>query len=303
MRFAYRMILAVAALAALGSALPAAAQQFDTPVVRYIENSRASITLEVEAGASGAPAGFVVEWMNKSDYDALGGNWPADEYDPRIVYCQFNGVPTWNVSSGNYLLGPGDRVQVELGDIFDETGLYANYYDELSDASAYVVRVHAEGNLDNLESGRSATLEASTRPAAQNCTYTIGYWKTHPGAWPDSSLTLGTVTYTKTELLSILNQPAGGNGLISLCHQLIGAKLSIANGADPTPVAAAIAEADALIGGLVCPPVGGGSLNPGDTSGISQILDAYNNGNLGVPHCGEVPAQVKTWGSLKAGYR
>lgn len=32
-----------------------------------------------------------------------------------------------------------------------------------------------------------------------------GYWKNHPEAWPVSSLKLGTVSYTKTQLLQILN--------------------------------------------------------------------------------------------------
>jgi hypothetical protein len=309
MRFAYRMFLAALVLAALGSAIPAAAQKLDTPVVRLVENSHSSITVEVEAGPSGAPAGFVVEWMKKSDYDALGGNWPADAYDARVVYCSFYGQPTWNVSTGSYLLGPGETVQVELGDIFDETGIYANYYDELIDMQnysapqAYVLRVHAETDGYADESDRSPTLEASTKPAAENCTFTIGYWKTHPEVWPVAGLTLGSVAYTAAELLSILNQPSGGNGLIILAHQLIAAKLNIAAGADPTPVSATIAAADAQIGALVVPPVGAGFLTPASTSGNATILDNYNNGNLGVPHCGQVPAQVKTWGSVKAGYR
>jgi hypothetical protein len=247
--------------------------------------------------------------MKKSDYDALGGNWPADENDYRVVYCLFDGVPTWNVSTGSYQLAPAARVQVEVGDIFDETGVYANYYDELIDpqnyasSQAYVIRVHAEGTAEQAESDRSATFEASTKPAAQNCTFTIGYWKNHPETWPVGSLTLGTVNYTAAELLSILNQSSGGNGLVVLCHQLIAAKLNIAGGADPTPVSATIAAADAQIGALVCPPVGAGFLSTASVTANATTLDDYNNGNLGVPHCGEVPAQVQTWGQIKAGYR
>ena len=311
MRLAYRMILAVLVLSALGSALPAAAQQLDTPAVRYVENSHSSITLEVEAGASGAPAGFVVEWMKKSDYDALGGNWPADEYDSRVVYCLFSGVPTWNVSTGSYVLGSRGVVQVEVGDIFDETGVYANYYDELVDpqdyaaAQAYVVRVHAEGTADHPESDRSATLEASTQPAAQNCTFTLGYWKNHPDAWPVGSLTVGCQSYTKAELISILSQPAGGNGALILGHQLIAAMVNVANGANPSAVASQISSGNAklwALGGKL-PPIGAASMPSSDASPESPTLDSYNNGLIGPGHCGEVPAQVKTWGSLKAGYR
>jgi hypothetical protein len=302
MRFVYGIALAVMAVAALGSVMPAAAQNvLDTPTMRFVENSRASVTPEVEAGQSGAPAGFVVEWMKKSDFDAIGG-WPADENDYRIVYCQFYGTPTWNVSTGSYILGPGGKVQVEVGDIFDETGLYANYDGELNDATAYVVRVHAEATADAAESPQSADLEASTKPASQNCTFTIGYWKNHPEAWPVGSLFLGNTSYTQAELLQILNTPAGGNGLLILAHQLIAAKLNIAGGADPTPVASDIANADALIGNLVVPPIGSDFLAASSVTAISDDLDSYNNGNLGVPHCGEVKTKTATWGSVKGMY-
>ena len=69
-----------------------------------------------------------------------------------------------------------------------------------------------------------------------NCTYTLGYWKNHPEAWPVTSLTLGTVSYNQAELLSILNQSAGGNGLVTLAHQLITTLLNQAQGADVSAV-------------------------------------------------------------------
>jgi hypothetical protein len=120
------------------------------------------------------------------------------------------------------------------------------------------------------------------------CTRTQGYWKNHAEAWPVTSLTLGTVTYSQANLLSILTQPVEANGLVSLSHQLIAAKLNVEAGASaPASVAAAIAAADALIGGLVVPPVGGGSLSPSSTSKLTGILDEYNNGLAagGPAHC------------------
>ena len=45
-------------------------------------------------------------------------------------------------------------------------------------------------------------------------------------------LTLGTVTYSQAQLLAIFNTPVRGNGLISLAHQLIAAKLNILAGAN-----------------------------------------------------------------------
>jgi len=100
-----------------------------------------------------------------------------------------------------------------------------------------------------------------------------------------SSLSLGTVTYTQSQLLQILNQPAQGNGLVILAHQLIAAKLNIAHGADPADVAQAIADADAMIGSLVVPPIGSGYLPPSQTSDLTETLTEYNEGTIGPGHC------------------
>ena len=93
-----------------------------------------------------------------------------------------------------------------------------------------------------------------------------------------AGLSLGNRVYSATELLSILQQnPVAGNGLIALAHQLVSAKLNIANGADGSTIAATIAAADALIGSQVVPPVGGGSLAPSQTGSLTQSLDAFNS--------------------------
>ena len=132
-------------------------------------------------------------------------------------------------------------------------------------------------------------------PSSSVCVRTQGFWKTHggnfpprnphPNAWPVSSLTLGTQSYTQAQLLAIFNTPVEGNGLISLAHQLIAAKLNIANGANATTVAATITAADALIDGLVIPPIGSAFLPTSATSALTSTLDDYNNGLLGPAHC------------------
>jgi len=129
------------------------------------------------------------------------------------------------------------------------------------------------------------------------CTLTQGFWKTHTGlgpqadAWPalpGGTMTLGTVNYTKAQLISILNTPPKGNGLISLAHQLIAANLNILNGADPTAISATITAANTLIGALVVPPVGSGSLAPSAVSALIQALEQYNEGVTGPGHCDEL---------------
>ena len=117
------------------------------------------------------------------------------------------------------------------------------------------------------------------------CTLTQGFWKTHQNAWPLAALSLGTVNYTQSQLLSILNQPVNGNGLISLAYQLIATKLNIANGADGTVIAATVSAADALIGSLVVPPVGSDSLASSITDPVKNPLQDYNEGVTGPGHC------------------
>jgi len=125
---------------------------------------------------------------------------------------------------------------------------------------------------------------ASSSPS--EATLTQGYWKSHPEAWPVTSLTLGAVSYTHTQLLQILHTPVSGNGLIALAHQLIAAKLNVASGANPSAISSTIVAADALIGSLVVPPVGTGFLKPSVTSAHVRTLDDWNNGVIGPGHCG-----------------
>lgn len=113
----------------------------------------------------------------------------------------------------------------------------------------------------------------------ERCTWGLGYWKNHPEAWPVDTLTLGSLTYSQAQLLDILHQPVNGNGLVSLGHQLVAAKLNLAEGAhDVTD--GAIAGADDLVGALVIPPIGSGSLATSETSDISTVLDQFNKGRL-----------------------
>ena len=106
-------------------------------------------------------------------------------------------------------------------------------------------------------------------------------------------MTLGTAPpYSQAQLLQIFDEPPGGgsaaNGLVTLAHQLITAKLNVVNGATTPPgVANDITIADNLIGNKVVPPVGTGYLAPGDVSDLVVSLTAYNDGRAagGSPHC------------------
>jgi len=293
--------LALGAAALLAPAAFAAPQS--TPAVGSYISRPSSVRFMVMAGATGAEGGFTVEWIKKSTFDALGG-WPASD-DPAIRRGDFTGVPVWITTgtAGDYTLPPNKWQVIGLGDLFDESGVSANSTEELEASTSYVVRVIAKASGAYTASAATPNIVVETSLQPQNCTYTQGFWKNHASQWPVNNLTLGTVNYTAAELLSILNEPAAGNGLIILAHQLIAAKLNIAAGADPTAAAAAIAAADAQIGALVVPPVGAGYLSPASVSATATTLDNYNNGLIGPGHCAPTPTTLKTWGALKSTYR
>jgi hypothetical protein len=122
-------------------------------------------------------------------------------------------------------------------------------------------------------------------PGTATCTYTQGYWKNHPEAWPVSTLTLGNESYSQEELLEILNTAPRGDATIILAHQLIAAKLNLASGVSDEGLGATITYADLW---LTEHPVGSNPRWSERVVGIllADTLDEYNNGLLGPNHCG-----------------
>jgi hypothetical protein len=292
------------------AAPPPKKTKMDTPVVTCLISTPASITLSVCAGATGAPAGFSIQWMKKTDFDAAGG-WPLDSAcistldaitnttttsgacPPVFCKASFSG----NANGSTYNLAPLGCTNVKIGDnLFDDPGASSTCASTpLECNTEYVFRAFAHANSTLQRSDFTATVICATAfcDSDGGCTFTQGYWKTHgpiptgnnSNEWPVTELTLGTVLYTDLQLQSIFDTPAAGNGLISLAHQLIAAKLNVANGADDSAVAADIAAADALIGALVVPPVGTGSLPNSATSALNGTLTSFNEGATGPGHC------------------
>ena len=269
---------------------PAPKSKMDVPTLQCGTATQTSINIIVTAGASGAPAGFSLQWMKASDYAANGNQWYASD-DPRLCKASFSG----NANLSRYELAAGESVTVNVGEFLFDEGASTNCGDGLVCGTAYVFRcfAHANSSLQRSEFTPNLTCSTLTCIGGEGCTYTQGFWKTHgpiptgnnTNQWAVNNLTLGTVNYTDLQLQSIFDTPAGGNGLIALAHQLMAAKLNIANGSDGTAIAADIAAADALIGGLVIPPVGAGSLPPAATSALITALANYNEGATGPGHC------------------
>jgi len=111
-------------------------------------------------------------------------------------------------------------------------------------------------------------------------TGTIGYWKTHPEAWPVDTLEIGGQTYSKEYLLSIFAM--NGNKPAMMASQLIGAKLNVLIENDDSCVFDDILAADQWL--TTYPVASAGAdvnaawIENGDT--IKSSLDDYNNGRL-----------------------
>lgn len=299
MHVRFSAVLLAAAL--LCAAAVAFAAPFDAPTFTLNAEGAGKFRLSVTAGASGMPSGFSVYWMTQADYDDYGDVWPSSLAYPTLHWAQFTGTPTLNTFGGSsFILGPNQSIVVEIGDLFDETGVSTNSADELDPTQAYVGCAYANAGPAGTRSDYSLNVTGTTS-GESDCQKTQGFWKNHPSAWATGNVTLGTVNYNQGQLLAIFGQPAAGNGLLILAHQLIAAKLNIAAGANPAPIAATISAADALIGGLVVPPVGGGFLAPASTSALTQTLDDFNNGIIH-SDCGSTSTTQSTWGRLKSLY-
>ena len=280
--------------------------KIDTPIIGCGTSTQVSIGINVCApsgqNATGLPAGFSLQWVTKQAYQlgpdelpdtADDNTWPASD-SPGLCKASFSG----NANLSRYNLLAGECVLVKVGDFLLDEGASTNCADVLECETTYEFRAFGHATSALNRSDFTGNQECSTLPCGGgdngNCTLTQGYWKAHgpiptgnnTNTWPVTSLTLGTVPYTDLELQSIFNTPAGGNGLIALAHQLIAAKLNVAKGADDTAVANDIAAADLLIGGLVVPPVGAGSLPSSVTSALTGALANFNEGGTGPGHCG-----------------
>ncbi len=132
-----------------------------------------------------------------------------------------------------------------------------------------------------------STTTTTAPPTTDQCPEGSGFWKTHPELWPVSSLTLGSQAYAQAELLTLLTARVGGDASLLLARKLIPAKLNIANGSDPTPIAATIADADGLLSdfaGKLPYGVDASSATKRAMMHDASILATYNGGAL-TPTC------------------
>ena len=148
-------------------------------------------------------------------------------------------------------------------------------------------------DLDGLSSANQATVNLTASRTDVDFGYhfyssnplgtgTLGYWKTHPEAWPVQSITIGGVTYTQSQAITWLGTPVRGDESIALFHQLVPAELNALVNNNVSCITSVIQAADAWM--RQYGPVGSG-VSTSSTAGqagnaLEQQLDSYNNGNL-----------------------
>ncbi len=303
-RSVLRIAAAAAGLAAMGNAMAGAKKtKVDAPAIGCAGAGNDYIDVHVCAGASGAPAGFSLQWMTCDDYarhellnpDGTGtgvfveNTW-FDSDDPRLCKASFSGnanLSRYNLTTSDGCGNGGtDEVTVRVGELLLDSGASTNCPDRLLTCTCYVFRAfaHATNNLNR--SDFTANLQCATAGCAAECdpgVKSFGFWKTHyPDSWPAEVLaggmTVGCQSYSAVQLESILNAVPKANALIALAHQVINTRLNYLNGAsqayiDATAADLAAAEALMCTTGPV-PPVGAGSLTAAQAGALTYALDA-----------------------------
>jgi hypothetical protein len=180
MRHLYSFAALAMVLAAAVVPSRALAQQYDPMVAGDDGIGIGKWTVTVTAGPSGAPTGFVIWWMKKSTFVANGNQWfPAGNGVQAAMY--FDGEPTANTFDGlvtDFILDPNEVVKVEIGDLFDETGLYGNALSlqELEGETDYIFCAWAIGDGAVEASAYSNNVEGKTKKQGEDCQHTQGFF-------------------------------------------------------------------------------------------------------------------------------
>jgi hypothetical protein len=116
-------------------------------------------------------------------------------------------------------------------------------------------------------------------------TGTPGYWKTHPEAWPVTSISVGGVSYSREQAINWLDN-VGKDKTTTMFSSLVSAKLNLLVGNDGSCVSSTIDKADAWM--ATYGPVGHGVAASSYAWKVGEPLhrqmDNYNNGMLCAPH-------------------
>jgi hypothetical protein len=335
--FACTVLLGITLLsAATAVAGPTPKCKLDVPTVTCIGSTPSSITLQICAGASGAPGGISIHWSTCAQYAANGNTIPDPSGGGFAISlsgnCQQSGS-TWNLASGRCktIVINGNTLVTAAAEGCGSSGNTA----DLACATCYVFQVfaHEDPGVCN-KSDLSAAQFCNTAPCPEgNCTLTWGFWKTHgpagcnpPGKdnlWPVSTLTIGGSTLSQSDLCSILqtnpgacakagSSNGGANAVIILEHQLIAAMFNVASGAISCNFAdAAITQSNSILTGFESACVGTSTPLGQNMVALASVLETYNSDQCACPVQQTKPqaspnapsnARRSSWGGLKSFY-
>jgi len=129
-------------------------------------------------------------------------------------------------------------------------------------------------------------------PPGPGCTLTQGYWKNHEEKWPAPYsatapwMKAGHLVNNTTWDGLMETAPKGGNSYLQLAHQWIAATLNAASGASlPANVQSTLAASEAWLVANT-PATGPVPFVKNDqATAWASVLDDFNNGLSGTPHC------------------
>ena len=130
-------------------------------------------------------------------------------------------------------------------------------------------------------------------PPGASCGYTQGYWKNHESAWPapyspNAQWLSATHKVTGVTWDGLMGMSVkGGNSYMQLAHQWIAATLNRGTGAPMSAsVVTVLNQGEAwLIANTPALTSSVPNLKNAQATAWASVLDDYNNGRLGTPHC------------------
>lgn len=193
---------------------------------------------------------------------------------------------------------------------YDDGGVETTVQSEVI-ADTYIWEIAPDlnrGTSDRLYTGweTASDMEKQTllrfeleREPQEGCSHTIGFWKTHAGFGPQDDVVtqylpimLGSFEVadaaTAVDVLRMNVYGKQKNGITKLMAQLLGTKLSIADGATDADIASELADADAFLNTYDW--TDWRSLSKSEKHDVLNLMstfDDYNNGYIGPGHCDE----------------
>lgn len=141
----------------------------------------------------------------------------------------------------------------------------------------------SEGMQLRMQAGIWETATPTELLLGSNCTHSMGFWKTHPEAWPVEKIVLGGLIVDLEKGLALMESPPEGQADRILARQLLAAKLNALFGAETFAISEVLANAVEWLTAYNADKA------PERESAIllAEMLDAFNRGEIGPGVCAE----------------